>query len=124
MKIKTTSKKPKIFSISFASIYPLYLKKVERKNGTKDQVDKIIYWLTGYDANTLQKCIDEKIDIETFFEKAPQLNPNASLIKGTICGYKIQEIQDPLMKKIRYLDKLIDELYYGKSMDRILRAKL
>jgi hypothetical protein len=124
MKIKTTAKKPKIFSISFASIYPLYLKKVERKNGTKDQVDKIIYWLTGYDANTLQKCIDEKIDIETFFEKAPQLNPNASLIKGTICGYKIQEIQDPLMKKIRYLDKLIDELYYGKSMDRILRAKL
>jgi hypothetical protein len=122
MKINTTDKKPKIFSMSFASIYPLYLKKVERKNGTKDQVDTIIFWLTGYDVNTLQKCIDEKIDLETFFEKAPMFNPKASLITGTICGYKVQEIQDPIIQKIRYLDKLIDELYYGKSMDKILRV--
>src|SRR5215211_486219 len=103
------------FKMSFASVYPLYIKKAERKGRTKEEVDTIIFWLTGYDKKTLQEQIDKKVDFETFFEQAPQLNPNVSKITGMICGYRIEEIEDKLMRKIRYLDKLIDELAKGKT---------
>lgn len=114
-------KKPKIFAMSFASVYPLYVKKAEKKNRTKEEVDVIIYWLTGYDEVSLQQQIANKVDFETFFKDAPQLNPNVTLIKGVICGYRVEEIEDELMQKIRYLDKLIDELAKGKAMEKILR---
>ncbi|MFO0357558.1 MAG: DUF2200 domain-containing protein [Sphingobacteriaceae bacterium] len=113
--------KHKIFSMPFASVYPHYIAKAEKKGRTKDEVDEIIYWLTGYDSKQLQKLLDSKTDIETFFEKAPQLNLNASKITGVICDYRVEEIEDALMQKIRYLDKLIDELAKGKAMDKILR---
>lgn len=112
----------KIFKMPFASVYPLYINKAERKGRTKTEVDQIIQWLTGYDEKGLKKQIDTKSSFESFFENAPQLNPNVSLIKGLICGYRVEEIQDPLMQKIRYLDKLIDELAKGKAMDKILRT--
>lgn len=115
------AKKPKIFAMSFASVYPLYIKKVEKKDRTKEEVDEIIIWLTGYDEAALQKQIAEKVDFETFFAEAPQINPNVSLIKGVICGYRVEEIEDELMQKIRYMDKLIDELAKGKAMEKILR---
>lgn len=114
-------KKPKIFSMSFASVYPLYIQKAEKKGRTKAEVDEIIYWLTGYDQVTLQQQIDDRVDFEVFFKDAPQLNPNVTLIKGVICGYRVEEIEDELMQKIRYLDKLIDELAKGKAMEKILR---
>ncbi|MBP1042156.1 DUF2200 domain-containing protein [Vagococcus sp. BWB3-3] len=114
-------KKPKIFSMSFASVYPLYIQKAEKKGRTKAEVDEIIYWLTGYDQATLQQQIDDRVDFEVFFKGAPQLNPNVTLIKGVICGYRVEEIEDELMQKIRYLDKLIDELAKGKAMEKILR---
>ncbi|WP_411824608.1 DUF2200 domain-containing protein [Leptospira sp. 'Mane'] len=114
-------KQPKIFTTSFASVYPLYLQKAEKKGRTKSEVDKIIFWLTGYDEKTLQKQLNQKINFEEFFEQAPRINDNVSLIKGTICGYKIEEMEEGLMKNIRYLDKLIDELARGKAMDKILR---
>lgn len=113
--------RPRIYSMSFASIYPLYIQKVERKGRAKQEVDEIIYWLTGYDELSLQHQIHTEVDMETFFHQAPLMNPNASLIKGVICGYRIEEIEDELMRQIRYLDKLIDELAKGKSMDKILR---
>ena len=113
--------KHKIFTTSFASVYPLYVQKAERKQCKKEDVDTIICWLCGYDKETLQKQLDKQIDFETFFKEAPCINPNASLIKGAICGVRVEEIEDPLMQKIRYLDKLIDELAKGKSMDKILR---
>lgn len=113
--------KPRIFTMSFASVYPLYIQKAEKKGRTKAEVDTIIYWLTGYNQQSLQQQIDKNIDIETFFKQAPQINPNASKITGVICGYRVEEIQDKLMQKIRYLDKLIDELAKGKAMDKILR---
>ncbi|MFK4566660.1 DUF2200 domain-containing protein [Enterococcus sp. UD-01] len=113
--------KPKIFAMAFSSVYPLYIKKAEKKNRTKSEVDEIIFWLTGYDQAGLQRQLDEQVDFETFFAEAPQLNPNASLIKGVICGYRVEEIEDALMQKIRYLDKLIDELAKGKKMEKILR---
>jgi len=113
--------KPRIFTMSFASVYPLYIKKAERKGRTKAEVDAIICWLTGYNQKVLQQQIDEKTDFETFFDQAPQINQNAAKITGLICGYRVEEIQDKLMQKIRYLDKLIDELAKGKSMDKILR---
>lgn len=116
------AKKPKIFAMSFASVYPLYIQKVEKKGRNKTEVDEIITWLTGYDDVALQKQLDTKVDFETFFAEAPELNPNASLIKGVICGYRVEEIEDPLMQKIRYLDKLIDELAKGKAMEKILRS--
>ncbi|EFR95318.1 conserved hypothetical protein, partial [Listeria innocua FSL J1-023] len=97
-------KKPKIYTMSFASVYPLYIQKVEKKNRTKEEVDEIIFWLTGYDQASLQKAIDQEIDFETFFEQAPKMNPNASLITGVICGYRVEEIEDKLMQQIRYLD--------------------
>ena len=105
----------------FAGVYPHYINKAEKKNRTKAEVDEIIYWLTGYTLESLQNQINNKVDFETFFERAPQLNENASKITGVICGYRIEEIEDPLMKKVRYLDKLIDELAKGKAMEKILR---
>ncbi len=111
----------RIFAMKFADIYSLYVQKVERKNRSKDQVDQIICWLTGYTLAELQCQIEQGNDMETFFAQAPAMNPQSSLIKGTVCGVRVEEIQDPLMQKIRYLDKLIDELAKGKAMDKILR---
>jgi hypothetical protein len=108
--------------MSFASVYPLYIQKAERKGRTKEEVDTIIYWLTGYDATTLQQQIDNKTDFENFFAPAPKFNPNAVKITGVICGYRVEDIADPIMQKVRYLDKLIDELAKGKAMEKILRA--
>ena len=114
--------RPRIFSMPFSSIYPLYIQKVERKGRSKIEVDEIIFWLTGYDEHSLQDQITKETDLETFFKEAPQINPNAVLIKGVICGYRVEEIEDELMRQIRYLDKLIDELAKGKAMQKILRA--
>ncbi|MBC1481965.1 DUF2200 domain-containing protein [Listeria sp. FSL L7-1485] len=114
-------KKPRIYTMSFASIYPNYIQKAEKKDRTKEEVDEIIFWLTGYDEVSLQQTIDQKIDLETFFEQAPQMNPNASLITGVICGYRVEDIEEKVMQQIRYLDKLIDELAKGKKMEKILR---
>lgn len=110
----------KIYKMSFASVYPLYIAKAQKKSRTKAEVDEIIFWLTGYDEKGLEDILNNQIDFETFFAKAPKINPNVSKITGTICGYKIEEIEDPLMKNIRYLDKLIDELAKGKTMEKIL----
>ena len=107
--------------MSFASVYPHYIQKAEKKGRTKEEVDEIIFWLTGYDKDTLQQQIDNKIDFEAFFAQALQINPNVSKITGVICGYRVENIEDELMQKIRYLDKLVDELAKGKSMDKILR---
>lgn len=114
--------KHRIFTTSFASVYPHYINKAEKKGRTKDEVDTIICWLTGYKLQQLEELIHNKIDFETFFEQAPQLNANVTKITGVICGYRIEEIENELMRKIRYLDKLIDELAKGKSMDKILRS--
>ncbi len=111
----------RVFKMSFASVYPHYITKAEKKGRTKAEVDTIICWLTGYDQKALQKQIDSKTDLETFFGKAPLLNPNVSKITGVICGYRVEEIEDKLMQKIRYMDKLIDELAKGKTMEKILR---
>jgi hypothetical protein len=111
----------KIFKMAFARVYPLYIAKAQRKGRSKEEVDAIIHWLTGYDEQALQQQIDRKVDFETFFDEAPRLNPNASKITGVICGYRVEEIEDRLMQKIRYLDKLVDELAKGKAMDKILR---
>ena len=111
----------RVFRYSFASIYPMYIQKVEKKGRTKDELDTVLFWLTGYDKKTLQKQIHTKIDLGTFFAQAPQLNPNVSKITGVICGYRVEEIEDKLMQKIRYMDKLVDELAKGKTMDKILR---
>ena len=110
-----------IFAMKFAKVYPLYVQKAERKNRTKKEVDQIICWLTGYDQAGLQQQIDQGNDFETFFAQAPAIHPNSSLIKGVVCGVRVEEIEDPLMQKIRYLDKLIDELAKGKKMEKILR---
>ncbi len=111
----------RIYRMKFASVYPLYIQKAERKGRTKDEVDEIIFWLTGYDKQILQKQIDNNSDFETFFAQAPQMNPNVSKIKGVICGYRVEEIEDELVQKVRYLDKLVDELAKGKAMEKILR---
>ncbi len=111
----------RVFRMEFASVYPLYIQKAERKGRTKAEVDAIIHWLTGYDERTLQRQIDKKSDFETFFAQAPRINPNVSKITGVICGYRVEEIEDPLMRRIRYLDKLVDELAKGKALDKILR---
>jgi hypothetical protein len=107
--------------MSFASVYPLYIRKVEKKGRTKADLDAIIFWLTGYNEQTVQQHIDRKTDFESFFAQAPRINPNVSKITGVICGYRVEEIEDKLMQKIRYLDKLVDELAKGKTMDKILR---
>ena len=111
----------RIFATSFASVYPLYVTKVERKGRTKDELDQVIGWLTGYDEPALTKHLDAGTTFEDFFDEA-DLNPNASLIKGVVCGVRVEEVEDPLMQKIRYLDKLVDELAKGKPMDKVLRA--
>lgn len=114
--------KHRIFTTEFAKVYPLYIQKAERKNRNKDEVDQVIRWLTGYTQEELEKQIEQKHDFETFFEQAPALNPNCSLIKGVVCGVRVEEVADPLMQKIRFLDILIDELARGKAMQKILRT--
>jgi hypothetical protein len=110
-----------VFAMKFAKVYPLYVQKAERKNRTKKEVDQIICWLTGYDQAGVQQQIEQEHDFATFFAQAPGMHPNTALIKGVVCGVRIEEIEDPLMRKIRYLDKLIDELAKGKPMEKILR---
>jgi hypothetical protein len=111
----------RILKMSFASVYPHYITKAEKKNRTKEEVHQIIYWLTGYNEQQLQEILDNKTDFKTFFEQAPQINPNASKITGVICGYRVEDIENKLMQQIRYLDKLVDELAKGKTMEKILR---
>ena len=113
--------KQRVFAMKFAKVYPLYVQKAERKNRTKEEVDQVICWLTGYNRAQLQRQIEQENDFETFFAQAPVIHPNSSLIKGVVCGIRVEEIDDPLMQKIRYLDKLIDELAKGKAMEKILR---
>lgn len=112
----------KVFKMSFASVYPHYIHKAERKGRTKAEVDTIIFWLTGYNKESLQLILEQKTDFETFFTNAPQLNPNAHKITGLICGYRVEAIEDKLIQQIRYLDKLIDELAKGKALEKILRS--
>ena len=114
-------KKPRVFALPFASVYPLYIQKAQKKGRTKGEVDEVIAWLTGYRGEQLQRAIDEELDLETFFARAPRMNPNAGLITGAVCGVRVEAIADPLMQKLRYLDKLIDELAQGKKMASILR---
>lgn len=110
-----------IFSTPFSAVYPLYVQKAERKGRTKEEVDHVICWLTGYDQAGLQNQIDQQVDFESFFAQAPAMHPNSSLIQGVVCGVRVEEVEDPLMQKIRQLDKLIDELAKGKAMEKILR---
>ena len=111
----------RLFATKFAKVYPLYVQKAERKNRTKEEVDQIICWLTGYNQAGLQQQIKQENDLETFFAQAPDIHPNSALITGVVCGVRVEEIEDPLMQKLRYLDKLIDELAKGKTMEKILR---
>ena len=113
--------RPRIFTMPFSSIYPLYIQKAQKKGKTKKEVDEIIIWLTGYDERSLQQQIIDNVNVEAFFNQAPQINPDANLIRGVICGYRVENIEDELMRHIRYLDKLIDELAKGKAMQKILR---
>lgn len=115
-------KEHKVYKMSFAKVYPLYLQKAQRKDRTQDEVDKIITWLTGYTQAGLKKQIDLEVDLETFFKQAPKMNPKSSLITGVVCGIRVEEVKEPLMRKIRYLDKLIDELARGKDLKFILRS--
>lgn len=112
----------RVMRMSFASVYPHYITKATKKGRTKEEVDEIIFWLTGYDAQALEQAVENKTDFEHFFNEAPAFNPNASKITGLICGYRVESITDPLMQRIRYLDKLIDELAKGKAMEKILRT--
>lgn len=111
----------RVFAMQFAKVYPLYVHKAERKGRSKEEVDRVISWLTGYDRLGLQRQIEQQVDLTTFFDQAPSFNPDASLIKGVVCGVRVEDVEDPLMQKIRYLDKLIDELAKGKAIDKILR---
>jgi hypothetical protein len=111
----------RVFAIKFAKVYPMYVQKAERKNRTKEEVDRVICWLTGYSQAQLHQQIEQESDFKTFFARAPAIHPKSALIKGVVCGIRVEEIEDPLMQKIRYLDKLIDELAKGKAMDKILR---
>ncbi len=117
------AKKHRIYTISFASVYPHYVAKAEKKGRTKAEVDEIIFWLTGYGPGELAAILSDKTDIETFIAQAPRPNPSRALIKGVICGVRVEEIEEPLMREIRYLDKLIDELAKGKAMEKILRTR-
>ena len=119
--MKPAATKHRVFAMSFASVYPLYVQKAERKGRTRAEVDEVIAWLTGYRGESLQRAIDAEIDLETFFAQAPRMNPNAGLITGVVCGVRVEDVDDPLMQKIRYLDKLVDELAKGKKMASILR---
>lgn len=112
----------RIYKMTFSSIYPMYVQKAEKKGRTKEEVDTVICWLTGYDILGLQAQIEKEVDFETFFAEAPQINPNADKIKGVVCGVRVEEIDDPLMQKIRWLDKLVDELAKGKAMVKVLRS--
>ena len=117
----TMDKKPRIFAMSFGRIYPLYVQKAARKGRTQEEVDQIITWLTGYSREQLQRVMDDQVDLEAFFDHAPRMNPNVGLITGVVCGIRVEEITDPLMQKIRWMDKLIDELARGKKLASILR---
>ena len=119
--MKPGANNDRIFRMAFASVYPHYVAKVEKKGRTKEELHTVIHWLTGYTEKGLATVLDKKVDFETFFAKAPKLNPNVGLITGVICGYRVEDIEDPLMQKIRYLDKLVDELAKGKKMESILR---
>ncbi|MFC4480108.1 DUF2200 domain-containing protein [Flavobacterium chungangensis] len=114
-------KTERIYKILFSSVYPLYIQKVEKKGRTKEELDIVIKWLTGYSDEQIKVQIEKKVDFQTFFAEAPEINPNASKITGVICGYRVEEIEDPLIQKMRYLDKLIDEIAKGKKMEKILR---
>jgi len=114
--------KHRIFTTAFSSVYPLYIKKAEKKGRVKEEVDTVIRWLTGYDEPGLRMQIEQEVDFETFFAEAPQINPNAHKITGLVCGVRVEEVEDPLMQKIRWLDKLVDELAKGKPMEKILRS--
>jgi hypothetical protein len=115
-------KNERVYKMAFSRVYPLFVQKAERKGRTKSEVDTVICWLTGYDDAGLQATIEKNTDYETFFSEAPQINPNAAKISGVICGHRVEEIQEPLMQKIRWLDKLVDELAKGKAMEKILRS--
>jgi hypothetical protein len=112
----------KIYSMPFAAVYPLYVQKAERKGRSKAEVDQVIQWLTGYDAKGLKACLADKRDFRAFFAKAPAMNPNASLIRGVVCGVRVEDLEDALMQQIRWLDKLVDELAKGKPMEKVLRS--
>ncbi len=118
--MKTASER--VSRMAFASVYPLYVQKVERKGRTREELDQVIQWLTGYDREGLQKQIDTRVDFETFFTEPPRMNHNAELIKGVVCGVRVEDIREPLMQKVRRLDKLVDELARGKAMEKILRV--
>jgi hypothetical protein len=111
----------RVFALKFAKVYPLYVQKAERKNRSKEEVDRIICWLTGYSQAQLQEQIKQESDLKTFFARAPAMHPNTAAIKGVVCGVRVEDIEDPLLQKIRYLDKLVDELAKGKAMEKILR---
>lgn len=113
----------RVYKMSFAKVYPLLVAKAERKGRTKAEVDEVVRWLTGYTQKGLEKQLKQEVDYETFFQQAPKLNPNRSLIQGVICGVRIEEIEDPLMREVRYLDKLVDELAKGRAMEKILRSE-
>ncbi|MGI1659300.1 MAG: DUF2200 domain-containing protein [Desulfitobacterium sp.] len=114
--------KPRIFTTAFSKVYPLLVQKVEKKGRVRDEVDAVICWLTGYDEHGMQAQIEKEVDIETFFAEAPQINPNSHKITGVVCGVRVEEIEDPLMQKIRWMDKLVDELAKGKALEKILRS--
>jgi len=114
--------KHRVFAMSFASVYPMYVQKAERKARTKDEVDRVICWLTGYDEEGLREQLSRGSDLETFFAQAPAFHPNSALVTGVVCGVRVEEVEDPLMRKIRILDKLVDELAKGRPMEKILRA--
>ncbi len=118
-----TLNEQRLFAMQFAKVYPLYVQKAERKGRTREEVDQIIFWLTGYDALGLQSQIGQQVDVATFFDQAPAFNPNAAFITGVVCGVRVEDVDDPLMQKIRYLDKLVDELARGKAIEKILRAE-
>lgn len=120
--VKPGANNERVFRMAFASVYPHYVTKVEKKGRTKEELHTVIHWLTGYTEKGLATVIDKKVDFETFFAKAPKLNPNVGLITGVICGYRVEDIEDPLMQKVRYLDKLVDELAKGRAMEKILRT--
>jgi hypothetical protein len=121
-KEKNTMKNERIYKMTFSKVYPLLVQKAEKKGRTKEEVDTVVYWLTGYDERGLQVQIEKEVNFETFFAEAPQINPNADKIKGVVCGIRVEEIDDPLIQKIRWLDKLVDELAKGKAMGKVLRA--
>jgi len=120
--VSKTKKPHRIYSMSFASVYPLYVNKVERKGKTKEQLDEILRWLTGYEGASLAEALEDERDFETFFAKAPALNPKRELITGVVCGVRVEEVEEELMREIRYMDKLVDELARGKKMEKILRS--